>query len=80
MQPAERIDEILNRYKGQDVYVVIEVLSVDKKSSQPLTSRLLGVTPNRDEARQLAKQARRAMIQWVGEEAEVIIVHAHHSL
>ncbi len=45
MQPAERIDEILNRYKGQDVYVVIEVLSVDKKSSQPLTSRLLGVTP-----------------------------------
>ncbi len=80
MQPEERIDDILKRYKGQDVYVVIEVLSVDKKVSRPLTGRLLGVTPDRNEARRLAKQAQRVMIRWVGEEAEVIVVHADCSL
>lgn len=50
MQPVERIDDILKRYEGQNVYVVIEVLSVDKRISKPLTGRLLGVTPDREEA------------------------------
>ncbi|MCS7264880.1 MAG: hypothetical protein NZ805_08625 [Armatimonadetes bacterium] len=80
MQQVERIDDILKRYEGQNVYVVIEVLSVDKRISKPLTGRLLGVTPDREEARRLARQVQFVMIRWVGEESEVIIVHANNSL
>lgn len=80
MQQEERIEDILKRYEGQDVYVVIEVLKVDKRISKPLTGRLLGVTSDREEARKLAKQAQFVMIRWVGKEAEVIIVHANCSL
>lgn len=79
-QQGEPIEQILERYKGQDAFVVIEVLSVDPKTQKPLTGRVLAVTPDEDEAGMAARQARHFMIRWVGKVAEVIIVHADSAL
>jgi len=73
-QKGEPIEEILERYKGQNAFVVIEVLSVDPKTQKPLTGRVIAVTPDETEAGLAARKAKHFLIRWVGEVAEVIIV------
>lgn len=71
---GEPIEQILERYKGQNAFVVIEVLSVDPKTQKPLTGRVLAVTPDETEAGMAARKAKHFLIRWVGEIAEVVIV------
>ncbi len=73
-QQDEPIEKILERYKGQNAFVVIEVLTVDPKTQKPLTGRVLAVTPDEDEAGMAARKAKHFLIRWVGEVAEVIVV------
>ncbi len=73
-QRGEPIEQILKRYKGQNAFLVIEVLSVDPKTQKPLTGRVLTVTPDENEASVAARKAKRFLIRWVGEAAEVIVV------
>ena len=74
MGQGEPIEQILERYKGQDVFVVIEVLSTDPKTQKPLTGRVIAVTTDEDEAGMAARKAKHFIIRWVGEVAEVIVV------
>ncbi|MFN4178932.1 MAG: hypothetical protein ACK4I8_01360 [Armatimonadota bacterium] len=73
-QQSEPIEQILERYKGQNAFVVIEVLSVDPKTQKPLTGRVLAVTPDENEAGMAARKAKRFLIRWVGEAAGVTVV------
>ncbi|MFN3420461.1 MAG: hypothetical protein ACK40X_01875 [Armatimonadota bacterium] len=75
-QQGEPIEQILERYKGQNAFVVIEVLSVDPKTQKPLTGRVLAVTPDENEAGMAARRAKSGyfLIKWVGEVAGVVIV------
>ncbi|MCX7967338.1 MAG: hypothetical protein N3B10_02485 [Armatimonadetes bacterium] len=74
MGQGEPIEQILERYKGQNVFVVIEVLSTDPKTQKPLTGRVIAVTTDEDEAGMAARKAKHFIIRWVGEVAEVIVV------
>ena len=75
------IRELLQPYEGQEVFVVVEVVELDPKTNEPLTGRLLAVTSDEREAGLAAQKAKkRFMIRWMGEAAEVVIVHAHPSL
>ncbi len=73
-QEGEPIEQILERYRGQNAFVVIEVLSVDPKNQKPLTGRVLAVTPDENEAGMAARKAKRFLIRWVGEAVGVIMV------
>ncbi|MCS7264799.1 MAG: hypothetical protein NZ805_08210 [Armatimonadetes bacterium] len=74
MGQGEPIEQILERYKGRYVFVVIEVLSTDPKTQKPLTGRVIAVTADEDEAGMAARKAKHFIIRWVGEVAEVIVV------
>lgn len=74
---GEPIKDILERYKGQDVFVVIEVLTSNPKTYEPITGRLVGVTPDEDEATRMCQGVRDVMVEWVGKLEEVIILHAY---
>jgi hypothetical protein len=75
-EQGEPIEQILERYKGQNAFVVIEVLSVDPKTQKPLTGRVIAVTPDETEAGLAARKARSGyfLIKWVGEVEGVVIV------
>jgi hypothetical protein len=77
---AEPIKDILNRYEGQDVFVVIEVLKANEKICEPITGRLIGVTPDEDEATRMCQGLKDAMVRWTGRLAEAIILYAHLSI
>ncbi len=74
---SEPVKDILKRYEGQDVFVVIEVLDYNPKTYEPITGRLIGVTPDEDEATQMSRPVKFAIVRWMGKPAEVIILHAH---
>jgi hypothetical protein len=75
-QKGEPIEQILEHYKGQNAFVVIEVLSVDPKTQKPLTGRVIAVTPDETEAGLAARKAKSGyfLIKWVGEVEGVVIV------
>lgn len=73
-QQGEPIEQILERHKGQNAFVVIEVLTVAPKTQKPLTGRVLAVTPDEDETGMAERKAKRFLIRWVGEVAGVIMV------
>jgi hypothetical protein len=75
-QKGEPIEQILERYKGQNAFVVIEVLSVDPKTQKPLTGRVIAVTPDETEAGLAARKAKSGyfLIKWVGKVEGVVIV------
>lgn len=60
---SESVTGILKRYEGQDVFIVIEVLDYNPKTSDPLTERLIGVTPDEDEAWQMTEGLKCAMVR-----------------
>ncbi len=73
---GEPVKDILKRYEGQEVFVVVEVLASDSKTYEPITGRLIGVTPDEDEASRMCQGVKHVMVRWVGKLEEVIILHA----
>jgi hypothetical protein len=65
-EKGEPIEQILGRCKGQNAFVVIEVLSVNPKTQKPLTGRVIAVTPDETEAGLTARKAKHFLIRWVG--------------
>ncbi len=74
---GEPVKDILKRYEGQEVFVVVEVLASDSKTYEPITGRLIGVTPDEDEAWQMTDGLKCPMVRWTGKLAEVFILNAY---